>query len=278
MRRDPLGRMLNQLELSRTRFYEGWLAQNFEHILVTSEIDRQELVRLAAGSGDVGASGRAADSVRVLPNGVDLSYFTPPTAPRNASQVIFSGKMSYHANVSAAMFLLDNVMPHIWAQRSNAQLVIVGQDPPAALQKAAARCGARVTITGGVPDMRPYLSQSAVAVVPLVYGAGSQYKVLEAMACATPVVATSRAVSALAAEPGRDLLVADGAHEFAESVVALLENAELGAALGQAGRRYVENHHSWNDIASQLESIYAAALTARSGACEPRYAETASVN
>jgi glycosyltransferase involved in cell wall biosynthesis len=277
MRRDRVGRSVNQFELSRTRAYEGWLVRTLDHVLVTSETDRQQLLRLARQQDDsADSTEQIAAKIQVVANGVDIGYFSPPAAPRNPNQVIFSGKMSYHANVSAATFLLEKVMPYVWTKRPDTQLVLAGQDPPQSVQRAAARCGGRVRVTGAVDDMRPYVSQSAVGVVPLVYGAGSQYKVLEAMACATPVVATSRAVSALAAEPGRDLLVADGAHEFAELVVALLEDAGRRAELGQAGRRYVEAHHSWNGIAAQLEKIYSEALAPHS-VCEPTYAEAASV-
>jgi glycosyltransferase involved in cell wall biosynthesis len=99
--------------------------------------------------------------------------------------------------------------------------------------------------------------------VPLVYGAGCQNKVLEAMACATPVVATPPAVAALAARPDRDVLVAEQPDAFADAVLALLGSARRRREVGDAGRRYVEAHHSWDEAASRLERIYESAIAAR---------------
>jgi len=111
-------------------------------------------------------------------------------------------------------------------------------------------------VTGTVPDIQPYLSRAAVSVAPLTYGAGIQNKVLEAMACGTPVVATSLAVSALGITPGREVLVADEPKPFARYIMKLLNDPERGKQIGQAGRRYVERHHRWEQLAGKLEAIY----------------------
>jgi glycosyltransferase involved in cell wall biosynthesis len=97
-------------------------------------------------------------------------------------------------------------------------------------------------------------------VAPVTYGAGIQNKVLEALACGTPVVASPQAVSALDVRPGEHLLVEDGAEAFAQAVLGLLGNAGLRARLGSAGRRYVETHHNWDGIAARLEDVYADVL------------------
>jgi glycosyltransferase involved in cell wall biosynthesis len=102
-------------------------------------------------------------------------------------------------------------------------------------------------------------------VAPVPYSAGIQNKVLEAMACGTPVVASSRAVSALAARPGRDLIVAEGAETFAQAVLDLLHAADRREQVGRAGRAYVEAHHAWPTVAAHLEAIYRAAWDSVSG-------------
>jgi glycosyltransferase involved in cell wall biosynthesis len=100
------------------------------------------------------------------------------------------------------------------------------------------------------------LQQATIAVVPLIYGAGSQLKLLEAMACGTPVVTTSKAITALSIFPGRDLLVADEPQQFAQAVLGILADPEKQNALGYAGRRYVESTHNWVVIASKLADVY----------------------
>ena len=116
--------------------------------------------------------------------------------------------------------------------------------------------GRRVTVTGTVPDLRPYLRRAALAVAPMPYGAGIQNKVLEAMACATPVVASAQAGLALQARDGRDLVLAEGAEAFARAVLDLLAGEARRASLGRAGRRYVEEYHDWAAVGGRLVSIY----------------------
>jgi glycosyltransferase involved in cell wall biosynthesis len=255
-RRDSAGRWINQLELSRTRRYEGRAVSRFDRVLVTSPVDKESLLKLAELP-----AGR--DPVTVLPNGVDLDYFTPFEGFRQSDTVVFSGKMSYHANESAVLHLIRDVMPRVWAKRPSTRVVIAGKDPSRSLSGVLAAYGSRVTLTGSVPDLRPHLREASVAAVPLVYGAGCQNKVLEAMACGTPVIATSKAVSSLMTEHGRSVLVADGPEAFAESLLALLSDPQRQRAIGLAGRRYVETHHRWDRIALNLETVYSEAIGAR---------------
>jgi len=183
---------------------------------------------------------------------VDLAYFHPNEIPRRP-EVVFSGKMSYHANTTAALYLAQEVMPRVWQRRPDVHLTIVGSRPPRAVR---ALSGERVTVTGYVEDIRPFLWRAALAVAPMPYGAGIQNKVLEAMACATPVVATPQAVSALTAQPGRHLLVGKSADELAGHILYLLEHPEAAGAIGRAGRAYVEQSHDWQVVAQRLEHLY----------------------
>jgi glycosyltransferase involved in cell wall biosynthesis len=112
--------------------------------------------------------------------------------------------MSYHANVTAALHLVNDIMPHVWAQRPAVQVWLVGKDPTAEVRRLAETAPTlpgseerRVVVTGGVPSMPEYIQGATIAVAPLLYGAGIQNKALEAMACGTPVVATAQATGAL---------------------------------------------------------------------------------
>jgi sugar transferase (PEP-CTERM/EpsH1 system associated) len=243
------GRLISRTELARTRWYEGWLAGQFDHVLITSQVDKQALLNLAQRERTV------VKSISLVPNGVDLEYFKPdPSLSRKPSQLVFSGKMSYHANITMAQYLVQEIMPFIWMERPETELYIVGKDPSPAIQ--ALGKNRSIIVTGTVKDIRPYLQQATIAVVPLIYGAGSQLKLLEAMACGTPVVTTSKAITALSIFPGRDLLVADEPQQFAQAVLGILADPEKQNALGYAGRRYVESTHNWVVIASKLADVY----------------------
>ena len=262
-RRGTVGRWINRFELQRTRRYEGWAVRQFDRVLASSARDQASLGKLSSAD---------ATRVAVLSNGVDLNYFTPADECRQSDTLVFSGKMSYHANERAVVHLVREIMPLVWVRRPATRLVVTGKDPSKEILGLAERFS-NLTVTGTVPDVRPYLRAAAIAVAPLVYGVGCQNKVLEAMASATPVIATSRAVAALDVQAGRDVVVADGAPAFADAVLALLDAPGRQLLIGRAGREYVETHHRWDRIAEQLEAFYAELLVV--GHATSRHAQPA---
>jgi glycosyltransferase involved in cell wall biosynthesis len=234
--------------LARTRYYEGRLLERYPRVLVTSPRDKETLVDLSTVSD-------SENRLVVLPNGVDLDYFTPMDIVRDPATLIFTGKMSYHANVAAAEGLITQVMPTVWQQLPNVRLTIAGKDPSDHLLSLAA-AEARITVTGTVPDLRPYLAQATISVSPMRYGVGIQNKVLEAMAMATPVISTPQAVSALQTKINQDVIVADTAEAIAQAVIKMLTDDALRQQIGQAGRRYIETYHNWNVVTEKLEAVY----------------------
>jgi len=133
-------------------------------------------------------------------------------------------------------------------------LLIVGKDPSSTIQAYAS--DPKIIVTGQVPDMRPYLQKACVAVAPVVYGAGIQNKVLEAMACSTPVVTTPAAGVSIQGENGTDYFVAETPEDFAKDVIHLLSNESSRNTMGAAGRRFVERRHDWNLIGDELAQEY----------------------
>jgi glycosyltransferase involved in cell wall biosynthesis len=243
-----IGRFVRRFELGRTQRMEGKLIGEFDHVLVTSETDRTALLELALPDSKPAP-------VSILSNGVDLDYFHPnPNVQRDGMTLVFSGKMSYHANISMVKHLVLEIMPKVWRKYPDVRLLIVGKDPTADIR--AFELDPRITVTGTVDDIRPFLWRASVAVVPLVYGAGIQNKILEAMACGIPVVTTSKTLSSLYAIPGVDLQVADGAEHFSDSILKLLEDPKLQFKVGLAGAEYVKHYHSWKGMAEKLLAYY----------------------
>jgi glycosyltransferase involved in cell wall biosynthesis len=249
------GKFVTRFELLRTRKAEGNLIRSFDHVLVTSSTDKKALLELAPNRGE-------PSPISVLPNGVDLDYFHPnPDIQRDKATIVFSGKMSYHANISMVKYLVSEIMPRVWNSCPEAQLFIVGKDPPPDIKILEKH--PLVTVTGTVKDIRPYLWRATVSIVPLLYGAGIQNKILEAMATGTPVVTTSRTLSALEVQPGKDLMVANNADEFAQNILKLINERNLKHAIGDSGLAYVRSKHDWISIATQLASIYQCSLDKR---------------
>ncbi len=240
---------ITSFEHKRNQWYEGWLTSQFDQTLVTSIIDQKALDDLSRKNR------KHSPKLSVLPNGVDLDYFTcGDNNLRLENTIVVSGKMSYHANIAMVLDLVDKIMPHIWAIKPDVQLWVVGKDPAPEIKSLSQKKG--ITITGTVNDIRPYLQRATLAATPISYGVGIQNKVLEAMACGTPVVSTPQAVSTLDVSHGKEVLIAENPDEFAQYVLQLLDDRAYREQIGEAGRKYVEANHNWSEIVKNLEEIY----------------------
>lgn len=252
-------RLLAAVELQRCRAYESRTLRLFDGVAVTSPEDQSALESLpfSVPRGPLAPLVPPA-RVDVIPNGVDLNYFHPLVGTRELATLVFSGKMSYHANVTALLHFYREIFPSIRRRHTDVRLWVIGSKPPTVV-KGLARDPA-VSVTGFLPDIRPALGRATVALCPVTVKVGIQNKLLEAMAMGLPVVSTSEGVQGLSVQPGRDLLVASNPEEFADHVCRLLSDPDLRKQIGQAGRGYVENYHRWEDAAAKLEGLYAEAI------------------
>lgn len=179
-------------------------------------------------------------------NGVDTEYFSPehdfasPYAPGEQA-LVFTGAMDYWPNVDAVQWFCDAVFPALLAAAPGLRFYIVGSRPTPEVQALAARSG--VSVTGTVPDVRPYIRHAAVSVAPLRIARGIQNKVLEAMAMAAPTVVSPQALEGIDAVPDVELAVASDAPAWIEKVGALLARGDHD--MGRAARARVEHHYSW---------------------------------
>lgn len=250
--------LYSQIQWRKLRRYERRLCQQADLVLAVSQQDGTLLARLSPGA-----------NVQVIPNAVDVEALARlPRAPVWPPRLLFTGKMDYRPNVDAALWFGQEVLPRIQelAQAQGlppAHFQIVGQRPHARLQVLAARPD--IEITGAVPAIEPYMQAAAVYVVPLRVGGGTRFKVLEALASATPTVSTSLGVEGLGVQHGRELLIADEPEAFAQTVVRLLQDAQAGGSLGHrlgaAGRAFVAAHYSWEQIAPKLEAALGDGVT-----------------
>jgi sugar transferase (PEP-CTERM/EpsH1 system associated) len=226
-------RWLYSIEAQRVRRLECSLAQRGYALAVVSELERS-CFREFCKDG----------SVSVIPNGVDLEYFLPqPDCPK--PHCVFVGALDYWPNVQGITWFCQEVWPLIHGQLPASQLSIVGRRPVRKVQRLSAIAG--VQVIGQVPDVRPYVLDSGVVIAPLLIARGIQNKVLEAMAMAKPVVASSAALQGIPATPGVDLLQANSPVEWAAHLTRLFSSRAERTRLGTAGRAYVEQHHDWNE-------------------------------
>ncbi len=237
-------RWVYALEARRLLRYEQFLATSFSHSLVCTPREMRDFHALIPGA-----------PVSCVSNGVDLAFFSPGELPREEKSLVFTGIMDYFPNVDGVLWFCREVLPLVRQQVPAATFTICGSRPNAAVADLARLPG--VTVTGRVPDVRPYLARAGVGVVPLRIARGIQNKLLEAMAMGLPTVATTAAFEGVEAEKDRDLLVADEPRDFAAAVVRLLADQDLRRQMGQAARACVVANYRWEDQLKRLDRVLA---------------------
>jgi glycosyltransferase involved in cell wall biosynthesis len=215
-------------------------------------------------------AGGATGPIVVIPNGVP--HVERDGALTREPIVIFTGKLSYHANAAAVRALLHTIWPQVREIVPQARLLIAGAAPPRWLGKFAERDG--VSVIADPPAILPLISGARVAVAPMAYGVGIQNKVLEAMACGVPCVATPAAAAGFSDGADGCLVLEQSPALFARRVAELLLDAREAERLGRAGQAYVRARHSWSWVGEQFEALYAggSALSLLPGAAEIRVA------
>ena len=224
-----------------TRREESRAARGVDLLMATSERDARVF-------GDE----LAVSDVEVVPNGIDLAEFAPASRAGQPGVILFSGLMSYYPNQQAVRWFLDRVFPTVLRHVPGATLVVAGAAPPRWLLD---RAGARLRVTGAVPDMRPFLEEASVFVAPLRIGGGTRVKILEAQAVGRPVVSTAIGAEGLMARHGESILISDDPDVFAGHVRDVLTDDGLAGRIADEGRRGVVRHYDWNHIGDHMQRL-----------------------
>ncbi|MGZ3157882.1 MAG: TIGR03087 family PEP-CTERM/XrtA system glycosyltransferase [Burkholderiaceae bacterium] len=231
--------------------YERQVARDFDASLFVSDTEARLFRQLAPES---------ESKIGFFNNGVDTDYFSQAhdyinPYPVGEAAIVFTGAMDYWPNIDAVQWFARDIFPSVLAQNPDACFYIVGSRPAAEVQALASLPGVRVT--GTVPDVRPYLAYAHTAVAPLRIARGVQNKVLEAMAMSKPVVVSGPALEGIDAEPGRDLLLAEDAKQFATAVLSVLGKSSDGSndKLGRAAREKVETYYGWTSNLSRVDVL-----------------------
>jgi glycosyltransferase involved in cell wall biosynthesis len=161
--------------------------------------------------------------------------------------------MHWRPNQDAVQYFVDEILPLVRKGRPDVSIAVVGQAPPAHIQKLDSLPG--VHIVGRVDDVRPYVDAATVYVVPLRIGGGTRLKILEALAMSKAVVSTSVGAEGLDVIDGEHIMIADSAADFADRIERLLADSALRGKLGRAGRTLVAERYRWESLATKLESF-----------------------
>jgi hypothetical protein len=196
-----------------------------------------------------------------FPNGVDSQYFAPSDEPYEPDTISFVGRMDYYPNQECMADFCARTLPLLRAKRPGIRLEIVGADPSPAVRKLGELPG--VTVTGSVPDVRPYLRRSALTVAPLNIARGTQNKILEAMAAGVPVVTSRVAAGGVDAVGGEHFLVVSTPEEYRDAILRVLGDPAERRRLAQAGRARMLSHHAWANSMRRLDGIIERCLAQR---------------
>ncbi len=232
------------LQWKKLERYERATCQRAAHIAACSAADARAIAALL----------HATAKISVIPNGVDTEFFTPPASNAAEPILVFTGKMDFRPNIDAMTWCAAEILPRIRAEIPAARLVIVGQKPAPRIAALAQQPG--IAVTGAVPDIRPFVADAAVYVVPLRMGSGTRLKVLEAMAMGKAIVATKRGAEGIELEPERDARIADTPDAFARAVIDLLRQPARRRELGQHARALVETKYDWRTLVPAFDKIY----------------------
>jgi sugar transferase (PEP-CTERM/EpsH1 system associated) len=238
-----LARRLYASQYRRMKRYEKQALGRFDGVLAVSDADGRTFARIYPGA--------IRQPIHVVSTGVDTEYFTPLRRSIDSPSLVFTGSMDWLPNEDAMLFFCRDVLPLVRQHVPGVTLSIVGRAPTPAVTRLAEDAGIRVT--GRVDDVRPYVRDGAVYIVPLRVGGGTRLKIYEAMAMGKAVVSTTIGAEGLPVTSGEHLVVADEPHAFAEATVQLLRDAEYRGRLGAAARTLVVERYDWSAVAGELE-------------------------
>ena len=242
VKRGLLTRIFENIEQRRVLKYEKVLEQ-YNLSLVCSSEDLAYLEKT-----------HNTGNLRLLPNGVDLETFAPRNHDYSHNKtILFTGNMDYAPNVDAVIYFTSEILPLIRSKQPDVQFIIAGQRP---VPKVLALANDHIVVTGFIKDLAATYNSASVVVAPLRFGAGTQNKVLEAMAMGVPVVCSHIGFGGLGIKSGEGAIMQTDSEAFANSVSELLGSEKLRRQVGTEGMRVIRTRFDWDIIAKMLECYF----------------------
>jgi glycosyltransferase involved in cell wall biosynthesis len=186
---------------------------------------------------------------------VDTVRLAPVQRRPDSRNILTLGTLHYLPNADGIRWFASEVFPLITRQVPGVSLTILGKNPPADFLQMAAENPGVITVTGYVPELKLYMEQAALMVIPVRAGSGMRVRILEALALAMPLVTTTVGLEGIDAQPGEEVLVADTAEDFAAQVIRLMGDEDLQVKLAENGRRLAERFYDWRVVLTKLDQV-----------------------
>ncbi|MCC6511838.1 MAG: glycosyltransferase [Pirellulaceae bacterium] len=236
-------RLLWKLRWKRSIAYHRHIAPRYDLCLVNSNEDYVDLQTHSPGW----------QRLEFFPNGLDLNEYPLELQTPQPQTLIYPGSITYLPNRDAVQYMIQAILPRIRQRLPDVKFLVTGAVPA----DGSAPQGEGVVYTGRVPDVRPVIAGAWACVVPLRSGAGgTRYKVLEAMALGTPIISTTIGAEGVDWTDGQNIIVRDAPDQFAQSTLAVLEDAALRHRLSQQGRQLIEQRYDWNVLGAKLTDLF----------------------
>lgn len=225
----------------KAQVYEAQLFTMFDLVTMVSDQDRDESLY---------RKGKFYERIKIIPNGVNCHELQPFSGAVDVNRLVYSGSVTYSANLDAVSFFVTEIMPLITQSIPGTFLTVTGATEGVDLSRLNMKQDVR--FTGYLEDVHDIVGRASVSIAPIRDGGGTRIKILEAMALGTPVVATRKAAEGLSVNHGEHILLADTPKDFAEATIRLMQDDSLRTTLSINGRQFVEAQHDWTGIGQKF--------------------------
>ena len=248
---NPVKKAYLGIQWLKLRSFERSAMNKFDGCVVVSGIDKELLLKMGVRS-----------KLFVVPNGTNTKFFTPHNGKVVENSVLWIGHMDVHTNKDAVLYFWKDIYPILKRKYPEVKMTFVGTAPPKEIA-AASKLDGHVRATGFVGDIRPYIDEAAVMVVPIRIGSGTRLKILDAMAMGKAIVSTSVGCEGLNVNDGKDIVIADDPENFAVKTIELLKSADKRVNLEKNALELAKTY-DWDLITQRQEAVYRDVMRRRS--------------
>ncbi len=248
---NPVKKAYLGIQWLKLRSFERSAMNKFDGCVVVSEVDKELLLKMKVKS-----------SLFVVPNGTNTKFFRPNNGKVIENSVLWIGHMDVHTNKDAVLYFWKEIYPILSKKLPEVKVTFVGTAPPKEIAGAAGKDG-HVRVTGFVDDIRPYIDEAAVMVVPIRIGSGTRLKILDAMAMGKAIVSTSVGCEGINVSNDKDILIADNPEDFADKTIGLLKNSDMRIELEKNALELAKTY-DWDLITQRQEAVYQDVIRRRS--------------
>jgi sugar transferase (PEP-CTERM/EpsH1 system associated) len=241
--KNPISKLFWWLQFRKMFYHEKKQSNLFDTVIAVSDADKHRMEEWYK-----------LNNVKTIPTGVDTDFYSPNGKILEEKQIVFVGAMDWLPNNDAMYYFLEKIFPIIQKQEPDVNFVIVGRNPSPQLERFA-KAFSNVSVTGWVEDIRPYISDSAVFIVPIRIGGGTRMKIYEGMAMGKAIVSTTVGAEGLPLKHSEHIFFADDEGIFADQVIKLLRDKQLRKQIGNKARQYVYKNFRWEKVADVFAKI-----------------------